>query len=83
MILNVFFLSVALHHDQFRFLYIDAVWRGFPDFIFSGIYCRAFTGGLIMTILIVLSLPLFGLLWGAFCGFLLNSMFLIDGDYHG
>lgn len=33
-------------YDCFRLLYIDAVWRGLPDFVFSGIYCRAFTGGL-------------------------------------
>lgn len=36
-----------------------------------------------MTILIVFSLPFFGLLWGAFCGFLLNRMLLIDGACHG
>lgn len=36
-----------------------------------------------MSILIILSLPLFGLLWGAFCVFLLNRMLLIDGACHG
>lgn len=33
-------------YGKFRFLYIDVVWRGLSDFVLSGIYCRAFTGGL-------------------------------------
>lgn len=35
-----------------------------------------------MDLIPVLFLPVFGLLWGTFCAFLLNRMLLIDGVYH-
>lgn len=31
-----------------------------------------------MTVLILLSLPVFGLLWGAFCNLLIERLLLVD-----
>lgn len=31
-----------------------------------------------MTLFILLSLPVFGLLWGAFCNFLIERLLLVD-----